>query len=139
MSRFKGIPIRIESNEANDGTAIAKAVLHEIHALLEGLLETGEGGTIDLRALPPLGPAGYGLLRDRLAQGEVSALIDGVSRTEIRETAYPGVWWITHRNQKNEIVTELIEVTKVPEILKSPADDVRTGLARMIRSLPGAK
>ena len=136
MSRFKGIPIRIEVEPEVSGTAVAGRVLREIESLLERLLETGEGSAIDLRALPALGVDGYGLLKDTLGQGEVSARIEGLGCTEIRETAYPGVWWSTHRNQKTEIVTELIEITEVPALLKSQHEDVRTGLARLSRRLP---
>lgn len=136
MTHFKGIPIRIEPGPRADGTTIAKSILHEIRALMERLLDTGESGAIDLRALPPLGPEGYGLLKDHLAEGEVTAEIRGLGHTEIRETAYAGVWWVTLRNQKNETITELIEITEVPAILKSQREDIRAGLTRMSQRLP---
>lgn len=136
MTMFKNIPIRVEPDPASADTAIAKSVLHEVHALLESLLATGEGGTIDLRALPPLGPQGYGFLRESLGSGEVGAIVEGLRRTEIRETSYPGVWWVSHRNENNEIVTEAIEVAEVPVLLKSPRDDIWNGFARLSGRLP---
>jgi hydrogenase-1 operon protein HyaF len=135
MSGFKRIPIQAEQ-EAPAGIAIAKALLHEIGALLERLVATGEGGTIDLRGLPPLGAEGYGFLKAWLAEGEVAANIHSLGHSEVLETAYPGVWWITHRNEKDAIVTELIEVAEVPALLKSQRDDIQAGLARLNGRLP---
>ncbi len=135
MSGFKRIPIQAEQ-EAPVGIAIAQALLHEIGALLEQLIATGEGGTIDLRGLPPLGTEGYGLLKGWLAEGEVAANIRSLGHSEVLETAYPGVWWITHRNEKDAIVTELIEVAEVPALLKSQRDDIQAGLVRLNGRLP---
>ncbi len=54
---------------------------------------------------------------------------------EIRETQYPGVWWLTHRNEQGGIVTELIEITEVPAILKSHVADMAAGLRRLEQAL----
>lgn len=135
MSTFKNIPIRVELPSPVDDTAIAHAVLCEIQVLMEEFVSSGQSGAIDLRQVPPMGPDAYQFLKQSLSAGEVSATIKGVGRTEAQETAYPGVWWITHRNQKDEVVTELIEVTEIPEILKSQREDVRHGLRRLAKRI----
>ncbi len=128
---FANIPIQVVTPENTGGLAIAKSLLHEIHAMLQTLIDRGQSGVIDLRALPPIGIEGYQFLRDKLSAGEVSARIHGFGRSEIQESIYPGIWWITHFNQDDEIATELIEVCFVPEILKSQGDDVVMGWGKL--------
>jgi hydrogenase-1 operon protein HyaF len=110
---------------------MAKVLLNELHAMLEALLENGQGNIVDLRAMPPLGVEGYQLLREKLGIGEVSAKIDSFGRSEIQETVYPGIWWITHFNQDDEVLTEFIEVCFFPEMLKSQRDDVVMGMEKL--------
>ncbi len=99
------------------------AVLHEIVELLERLAATGEGGAIDLRSLP-MAPGDHEHLRSALGEGEVSASFDALGPTRVRETGVAGVWWIEHRNAHGETLTELIEVTEVPEILAAARQDI---------------
>ena len=108
----------------------ADAILHEIVALLEAYTASGQTGAIDLHSLP-LTLDDYELLRITLADGEVHAHIDAIGNSEVRETLYPGVWWVTYYNAEGDIVADLIEVTAVPEILKAPADDIREGLVHL--------
>ena len=105
---------------------------------VEALTERGTSGIIDLRAMP-ITPGDYGVLEEVLAEGEVKATIDAAGLTEVRETLYPGVWWIRHRNEAGEVVGEFIEVTASPEILKSPMDDVQEGLADLAALLEQAE
>lgn len=79
--------------------------------------------------------ATYQRLKDALSTGEVTATVAADLRVEISETQYPGVWWLTHRNERGDIVTELIEVTEVPAILKSHVADMRAGLQRLEQAL----
>ena len=51
--------------------------------------------------------------------------------SRIRETVYPGVWWLEHRNVHDEIVGRFIEVTRTPEILSSQDADITAGRARL--------
>jgi hydrogenase-1 operon protein HyaF len=106
------------------------AILHEILALLEAFVATGQTGAIDLHGLP-LTVADYEVLRTTLGDGEVHAHINVIGKTEVRETLYPGVWWLTYYNMEEDIVADLLEVTSIPEILKAPAEDVREGLVRL--------
>lgn len=101
----------------------ATALLHEISALLDSLSKTGEGGTVQLNGLPLL-PDDYEALLEALGDGELSAELQALGLTQIRETALHGVWWVTHRNTAQEIVAESIEVTRCPSILQTPAEDV---------------
>lgn len=137
LTRLKSIPIKVLGEIATDNTAIAKSLLHEIDGMLDALLTSGQTGLLDLRAIPALGEEGYQLLENTLGFGEVSAQLNSFGRSEIREAAISGVWWITHYNQDDEIYTELIEVNFVPDILKSPKDDIvlgKTKLGRLLKS-----
>jgi hydrogenase-1 operon protein HyaF len=125
MSGLSGIGVRVEAAAGN-----AHAVLREVAALLARLIETGEGGAIDLHGLP-LGPADFDLLRETLGQGEASATIEAGGPSTLVETACAGVWWVTHRNDEGQVVAEHLEVARVPEILSSQAEDMRAGLARL--------
>jgi len=124
LNTFANIPINIISTSETEGLTIAKALLHEVDCMLQTLLKTGQNGTLDLRALPALGEIGYQFLKEQLSLGEVTACIQSFGRSEIQETAYSGIWWVTHYNQDDDLLTELIEVNFLPEILKSPRDDV---------------
>lgn len=129
MSRLANISLRVvdESSAAN-----AHAILREVEALLERLVNKGETGAIDLRALP-LGSADLELLARKLGEGEVSAAIQANGLSVARETAYAGVWWVTHHDENNAVVAEFIEVCAIPEILKSQQIDMGHALARLRR------
>ena len=106
------------------------AILSEIASLLEKLAASGETGLIDLKSLP-FSPGEYEQLRFALGRGEVSARLDAIGDSEIIETHFPGVWWVTHYNVEGDIVADLIEIAAIPNILQSQPEDVRAGLARM--------
>jgi len=108
-------------------------ILAEIAALLERLDAGGEPGSIDLRGLP-MSPGEYGELRSTLGVGEVRATVDAMGASEVYETLVPGVWWVLHRGPDGETTAQFIEVTRVPEILRTHPDDVAAG-RRRIREL----
>lgn len=127
--------MRIEDIPVADADALAsvgnvQAILHEIEALLSGLVDSGVGGSIDLRTLP-LAPAEYRALEAWLGEGEVQATIEALGPTLVRETAVQGVWWVTHRNRDDQVTAELIEVSYLPEILKTDPRDAQVGLERL--------
>jgi len=128
---FSNIPINVVTSNPSGGLTIAKTLLHEVQAMLKTLHDTGQNGTLDLRALPALGEDGYQFLKEKLGIGEVSARIQSFGRSEIQETAYPGIWWVSHYNQDDDILTELIEVNFLPQLLISPRDDVAFGQVRL--------
>lgn len=120
------IPIHVQFEDIYSVGNI-RALLAEIAARLERLDAGGESGMIDLHSLP-FAPGEYELLRQTLGQGEVSARIDAIGPSEITETRYPGVWWVTHYNVEGDIVADMIEIARVPEIIRSQPDDIRAGL-----------
>jgi hydrogenase-1 operon protein HyaF len=96
MNDLKGIPIAIagvDDEEMLSGNA--DPILHEIQSLLSDLVESGKSSSIDLRSLPLL-PGDYEKLKEVLGQGEVSATLEALGVTHVRETAIHGVWWVTH-------------------------------------------
>lgn len=135
MSGLENIEIRSETTAPGELlTGNVDPVLQEIAALLKQLLQTGEGGTIDLRSLP-FTPDDHSLLKQRLGEGEVSATLDTLGNSAVRETAVTGVWWVTHFNAAGEIMAEFIEITVIPEILKSDSLDMREALSELEQSL----
>jgi hydrogenase-1 operon protein HyaF len=100
-----------------------------LHAV-DRLLETGETTTIDLASLP-FGPGELEHLEATLGTGELSATLDALGASCVRETAYPGVWWLEHRNAADEIVGRFLEITRTPEILCSQDADIVVGRARL--------
>lgn len=136
MNTLNHIPILGENDvDLNDNLTIAANVLCEVKGLLSKFLDTGATGTIDLRALPHMEPATYRHLRQALMTGEVTALIDADIKVEVTETQYPGVWWLTHRKGDDAIVTEIIEITLIPDILKTHVAEMRASLRRLEQAL----
>lgn len=141
MNHLKGIPIATDgilpATARSHGNAIP--LLHEIEILLNDLATTGKTGSIDLRSLPMLADD-YEQLREVLGQGEVNATIDAHGPSQVRETGIHGVWWVTHRNADGEVAAEIIEVTYLPEILKTHPADARAAVetlrARLSQSAP---
>lgn len=132
MNHLKGIPIAVDDTlpAAALSHGNATPLLHEIEVLLSDLLSAGKSASIDLRSLPML-PADYENLRAALGDGEVSATIDAMGPTQVRETAVHGVWWVTHYNSDDTVIAEFIEVTYIPEILRTHPADARLGLDRL--------
>jgi len=132
MNNLKGIPIAVDGTlpEAARSHGNAMPLLHEIEVLLGDLLATGKSASIDLRSLPML-PGDYEGLRAALGDGEVSARIDAMGPTQVRETAVHGVWWVTHYNGEDAVIAEFIEVTYMPEILRTHPADARLGLDKL--------
>lgn len=130
------ITIHVESPDAYS-VGNVRALLAEIATLLQKLIDRGETGVIDLKSLP-FAPGEYEQLRETLGQGELTARLEAIGTSEIVETRFPGVWWITHYNVEGDIVADLIEVTFAPEILKSQAEDVQDGLERLNDVLLGS-
>jgi hydrogenase-1 operon protein HyaF len=116
---------------AQSRTGMANAVLTEIAGRLEALADSGVASAIDLKSLP-LTEADLADLEELLGQGEVSAELEVVGRTTVRETAYAGVWWIRHFGGGEQVAAEEIAITPVPEILGAHPEDI-TAAAERIR------
>jgi hydrogenase-1 operon protein HyaF len=108
----------------------ALPILHEVRHGLGRLAETGETTVIDLHAIP-FGPGDEARLLAILGQGEVAARIDALGPSRVWETAFPGVWVVEHRNTEDERLTLHIEISSVPEILRSQREDIADAIARL--------
>ena len=114
----------IPVNVIDRPTGMATALLNELKDHLRKLAETGEGNSVDLLSLP-MTEADINELADHLGVGEVKATIKSIGSSSIRETAYRGIWWITHYGDDGKVLSELIEITQVPEILVTHMDEIR--------------
>lgn len=111
-----------------------KPLLHEIRHALEELLKSGESSIIDLRSIP-LAPGEEETIINTLGRGEVHARLDVLGPSVIYETQYTGVWLVTHYNDNDSIVSRFIEVTDMPDVLKSQAEDMRHALDELTDKL----
>ena len=107
-----------------------RPILNEVMHAIDRLLETDEPTTIDLAGLP-FGPGELEHLEATLGTGELAAKLDALGTSRIRETAYPGVWWLEHRNAFDEVVGRYLEITRTPQILSSQEADIIAGRARL--------
>ena len=107
-----------------------RPLLSEVLHAVDRLLDTDEPTTIDLAGLP-FGPGELEHLEATLGTGELSCKLDALGTSRIRETTYPGVWWLEHRNAHDEVVGRYIEITRTPEILSSQEADITAGRARL--------
>jgi len=115
-------------------TGNALPVLHEIKHALNRLLDTGETSTIDLGALP-FAPGDERQLDEVLGVGEVAATLMVLGESHVRETAVAGVWRVDHLDEDGEIQSRFIEVTFMPDILKSQREDAEVGLETLSERL----
>lgn len=123
-----GIVVEGGARPADDVlTGNAPPLLREIRDLLQRLIDTGEGGAIDLHAMP-LSAADLHWLAGQLGEGEVKVSLNSGGVSSITETQAPGVWWVTHRNERDKVVSEFIEVCWVPELVAAQPEDAGLGL-----------
>jgi hydrogenase-1 operon protein HyaF len=118
----------------NELTWNVQPILHEIRHALGKLLKTGENSIIDLRSIP-LAPGEEETIIDTLGHGEVRAHLDALGPSEIVETRFAGVWLITHYNEENSVIGRFIEITELPDILKSQAEDIAHSLNELEQEL----
>jgi hydrogenase-1 operon protein HyaF len=125
MSLVDEIPVQVQATYGN-----VRPILFEVLHALDKLLDDDTSTTIDLAGLP-FGPGELDHLEEALGQGELVAQLDALGNSRIRETAYPGVWWIEHRNVNDEVVGRYLEVTRLPEILCSQDADIGAARSRL--------
>ena len=128
--RSSGQPHSIEELRAHIPTGNAGPILREIATALARLLDTGEPTTIDLGALP-FSAGDETALDAALGTGEVHATVKALGDSHVTETGIAGVWRIDHFDEKGETLSRFVEVTFVPDILKSQPADAQDGLARL--------
>ena len=118
----------------NELTWNVKPILHEIRHALQKFLDNGETSIIDLRSIP-LAPGEEESIIKTLGRGEVQARLDVLGPSDIYETQYTGVWLVTHYNDSDSIVSRFIEVTEIPDVLKSQREDVAHALDALVTEL----
>ncbi|TNF99313.1 MAG: hydrogenase expression/formation protein [Gammaproteobacteria bacterium] len=132
-----GIPV-VDASKDSSGHVIpslnVEPLLHEVRHALERLQQTGEPTTIDLRAIP-LAPGEDEQIRETLGTGEVEIRIDALGPTLIQETAYPGVWWLEHRNADDVLTGRYIEIAAVPALVPASSEDMADGLQHLTENL----
>ncbi len=105
-------------------TGFANAVLQELIAQLQVFAETGRHHVIDLTSLP-INSTDKRKLETTLGQGEVHITLSTIGESHINETAFSGIWWVKHYNTEQKIISEFIEITDVPDIIKSHPEDIK--------------
>ncbi len=144
MSRLSEIAIRIEGPAIPGGPVPSadparsgglgngvSAVLAELATLLEQLAQKQTPAAIDLRSLP-MSPQDRAELQRVLGDGEVRATVKADGLSSIRETGFSGIWWVSHCDAQGAAIAELLEVTRVPELLASAPDEIAAA-ARALR------
>ncbi|GKY87343.1 hydrogenase expression/formation C-terminal domain-containing protein [Sinisalibacter aestuarii] len=125
-----GAASALEELRSRISTGNARPVLAEILAALATLLDTGQETVIDLGAFP-FAPGDERLLDEVLGTGEVQATLDVLGKSHVQETGIPGIWRIDHFDQRGESLSRFVEITFIPEILKTQRADAEAGLARL--------
>jgi len=115
-------------------TMNVQPLLHEIRHALMRLLDQHKNTIIDLRSIP-LAPGEEDRILEALGSGEVHAQLNALGRSEISETSYAGIWRISHFNEANELISRFIEITTMPDILKSQPEDMADALERLTQAL----
>ena len=137
MSRHKQGAV---SNAAMDdlvsfaATGNALPVLHEVRHALADLIEKNKTAIIDLGAIP-FAPGDERVLDSILGDGEVHAVLQTLGDSHVRETSICGVWRVDHMDTSGEYQSRFIEVTYLPEILKTHFEDAVKGLETLTARL----
>lgn len=130
-------PVRVDGDKSVASTGNVLPLLHEIKHHLRDLLESGKKNTIDISAIP-MSPDDELSFEAFLGRGEVTASLESLGNSEIIETRFSGVWLITHHNAQGERIGRFIEITTMPEILKSQSQDMRAALTALDERLSAA-
>ena len=129
MSSLDAIPVTAEVATGN-----VKPLLYEVRHALKRLANGEDGTVIDLQSIP-LAPGEEARIEELLGKGEVRAELDALGPSVVQETSYPGVWLVTHSNTEQVVVGRFIEVTHMPELLKSQQADIEHGISRLEQEL----
>jgi hydrogenase-1 operon protein HyaF len=70
-------------------------------------------------------------LKTALGQGEVSITLQSMGESRIYETAYAGIWWLSHFDVEGRLLSELIEICRVPAILVPHQEDIARAAATL--------
>ena len=117
-------PLNIAVDVSEPTTGMAQAVFNELVDKLQELAENAKQHVIDISSLP-LSDSDKQQLETLLGQGEVQVTLSTIGESRIVETAYSGIWWVKHYTADDKLISELIEITRIPEIIKSHPDDIQ--------------
>lgn len=136
MTESTDIPVKVsQSNKIRSApSAQVLTILKELQSMLDTLVKTGEENYVDILSVS-LTPGDIQTLRQILGHGDVDATLVALGSNHILETSIPGIWWIIHNNTEGEIISELIEVTDLPEILKTQHHDLHEAPTRFRQRL----
>lgn len=129
-STLVDIPVSIDARF----TGNVAPLMHEIRHALQDLYDDNKTHVIDLRSLP-MAPGEEDTIIEMLGHGEVQCQLSSLGLSEIYETRYAGVWLLTHYNYSHEITGRFIEVTRLPEILKSQSQDILDSVEQLTNEL----
>ena len=132
MTDSAATPFNIQISD--DLTWNVTPLLHEVKHALKKLIEDGESSIIDLRSIP-LAPGEENKILQTLGEGEVHVELNALGKSAIYETYYSGVWVVTHLNDEDATIGRFIEVTTMPEILYSQAEDINDAFDRLSEKL----
>ena len=127
---FAGFKIKI----GDESTGNLLPLLHEVRHALAKLVENSEPTSIDLRGLP-LAPGEEENILSILGRGEVTARLSLLGSSEVFETNYAGVWIVTHYNSDNQLIGRFIEITSMPDILRSQPQDMAAARDLLAKNL----
>jgi hydrogenase-1 operon protein HyaF len=133
---LKDIPIAVQAGPAqaeDELTEMAQALLRELADHLESIAQEGGRHVVELTNLP-ITPQDIILLDRMLGTGEVTATVHASGDTEIRETHFPGLWWVRYLGSEGNLITQQLEIAATPLILEAHADDMRAS-ADAVRKL----
>ena len=121
---LEDIPVYTESMQPP--SQMVEAVLQELIQLLDAYLQDGQVGAIDIKSMP-LSETDYEELKQQLGQGEITVYASLGGASNIFETQFAGVWWVTHHNMDDKRIAEYIEVGTIPAILCAHKADMQHG------------
>lgn len=138
---LKDIPVHFDTGPTPSGsepTGMAEALLHEIAAHLLTVARGGERQIVELGNLP-LSEGDFQVLEDKLGRGEVSAEISASGRTEVHETAFPGLWWVKYYNAGDQPAAQQLEIGTVPMIFEAHPEDIQASAERFSKLLEASE
>jgi hydrogenase-1 operon protein HyaF len=129
VSGIDSIPVRVEGGDGS--THNLRPLLLQVEHALKELRDGGQGTVIDLSAMP-FSEQDEQDLRRVLGQGEVIARVDAFGPSQIQETAVSGVWLVEHLDAEEKRLMLHVEITRIPTMLVTPAEDIDDGVDAMI-------
>ncbi len=120
--------VLIDPNATQTGMLLA--LLRELDEALRALIMEETCHVVDLSTLP-LSTTDRTMLNSVLGEGEMCIDLEALGRSQIRESSFPGVWWVRHEGPDGKLLADHIEVTYIPEIVPAHASDVLKGQVRL--------